>query len=124
MEKSIESIEKQLPPKRKNLLHLLRHNDWEVIEISYDCHSDNYYWAFDQKWIIESRRENYGFTLDLTFYKYNGLYDGVDEVIVTLQNINNTSIDELASITFDAKKYEIQLNYFLDQINKLRRKKL
>jgi len=57
----IEEIEKQLPVKRKTLLTRLRENNWKVVNVDGD-YSD---WALDEKWLIESVRENKGFRLIL-----------------------------------------------------------
>ena len=51
--KRIEQIENRLPEKRKALLHCLRANNWTVVGID-DSESD---WALDEKWLIESTRE-------------------------------------------------------------------
>ncbi|MFO1045365.1 MAG: hypothetical protein U0941_26600 [Planctomycetaceae bacterium] len=55
----IEQVENRLPEKRKALLHHLRANDWNVVSVD-DTESD---WALNEKWQIESTRENKGATL-------------------------------------------------------------
>lgn len=115
--KKIEHIEKQLPPKRKELLYAIRENNWEVIEIN-DEYSD---WAYDEKWIVQSTRENFGFLIQLWFFKYNGIYDGMDRVVAT--NIDSEEPNAycgVPAIEFDGKKFELQLSYFLNQIHNLR----
>ena len=117
--KKIETIEKYLPPKRKDLLYALRENNWEVIEIK-DAHSD---WAYDQQWIIKSTRENKGFTLLLWFFKYDGRYDGMNRVAATPFNASqpNAYVGDEPSIEFDGRKFEPQLASFIKLIHEIRR---
>ena len=75
--KQIEQIEKHLPEKRKALLRCLRENDWRVIGVD-DADSD---WALEEKWLIESTRENRGAAVTLWFFKHDGRYDGFDRVV-------------------------------------------
>ena len=117
--KQIEDIEKHLPSKRKALLYSLRENNWEVVRID-DEGSD---WGYDQKWVIESTRENKGFIMELWFFKYDGLYDGMDRVVATPYNAEQPHIysdgTEL-SIEFDGRKFEKQLSTFIDLIHQTR----
>ncbi len=116
--KYITDIEKNLPPKRKTLLYNLRKNNWEVVKISNDF-SD---WIYDEKWIVESTRENKGFQIQLWFFKHNGLHDGVDNVQFTKidDEMPNPYGERENSIYFDGRKFEYQLGSFLENIHILR----
>ena len=115
--RKIEIIEKHLPSKRKELLYYLRENNWKVVEIN-DEYSD---WAYDEKWIVESTRENYGFLIQLWFFKYNGIYDGMDRVVATkIDSTQPHAYCGTPSVEFDGRKFEAQLFYFLQQIHDLR----
>ena len=59
--KQIIELEKQLEPKRKSVLYALRDNNWDVTGVENEF-SD---WALDEKWFIESTRENKGYSLTL-----------------------------------------------------------
>jgi len=84
--KHIEHIEKQLPDKRKALLHSLREHNWNVVGID-DENSD---WALDEKWLIESTREHKGAGLTLWMFKHDGIHDGMDRVVATARDVGGT----------------------------------
>lgn len=125
MKTNIKDIEKNLPPKRKSLLYSLRDNNWRVIEVNDECYHECD-WSFDQRWIIESKRENYGFLIHLWFLKYVGIYDGLDNVLATKIDVDNTInminpySHDFPVLYFDGNRYEYQLNKFINRIHKLR----
>ena len=116
----IEDIEKHLPPKRKVILHCLRANDWNVFEVS-DEGTD---WALDQKWLIESTRQNKGATLVLWWFEYNGEYDGMDRVVATLPDASVPSPyaggDDLVSLDLDSGRFQQTLKLFMTSLHELR----
>ena len=113
----IEEIEKQLPVKRKTLLIRLRENHWKVVNVDSD-YSD---WALDDKWLIESVRENKGFRLILWFFKYDGKHDGMDRVVATLVKSGQPdAYGGQPSIEFDGRKFERQLKIFMEALHSLR----
>lgn len=112
--KHIEQIEKHLPEKRKALLRCLRTNNWEVVGID-DTESD---WALDEKWLIESTRENKGATLTLWMFKYDGLYDGMDRVVATPRDASQpNAYGGAPSIEFDSRRFEKQLEAFMASLH-------
>ena len=115
--RQIEQIEKHLPEKRKALLHCLREHDWIVAGID-DEDSD---WALDEKWLIESTRENKGAALTLWMFKYDGLHDGLDRVVATPRDRPEPdAYGGTPAIEFDARKFEIQLEPFMTSLNEFR----
>lgn len=119
--KNIEHIERQLPSKHKELLYSLRENNWNVIEVNDEYSDCSCHWAYEHKWVVASTRENFGFLIQLWFFKYNGIFDGFDCVVATTLDI--TDPDPYCGsprIEFEGKKFELQLRYFLNQIHNLR----
>lgn len=117
----ITVIEKSLASKRRSLLYCLRENNWDVIEIN-DDYAD---WAYDEKWVIESTRENKGFTLQLWFFKCEGIHDGMDRVVATLVNEEQpNAYSGEPSIDFDGRKFEPQLSSFMNSIQNFRLSKV
>ncbi len=115
--KHIGQIEKHLPGKRKALLQCLRANNWRVVGID-DTESD---WALDEKWLIESTRENKGAALTLWMFKYDGLYDGMDRVVATLRDASLPSAyGGSPSIEFDSRQFEQQLDVFMASLHEYR----
>ncbi len=117
--KKIENIETHLSTKRRTLFLELCENNWKVVEIN----ADNSDWCYDEKWIVESTRESKGFKIQLWFFKYEGLYDGVDRVECTKidsEKPNPYGGDADFSIWFDGRNFEKQLKLFLENIHKLR----
>ncbi len=115
--KRIEHIEKQLPDKRKALLHSLREHNWKVVGID-DADSD---WALDEKWLIESTRENKGVGLTLWMFKYDGIHDGMDRVVATARDAPEPiAYGGTPSIEFDARKFERQLDVFVTSLHEYR----
>lgn len=115
--KHIESIEKHLPDGRKALLHCLRAHNWEVVGID-DTESD---WALDEKWLIESTRENKGAALTLWMFKYDGLHDGLDRVVATPRDAPQPSAyGATPSIEFDSRRFEKQLEAFMASLHEYR----
>lgn len=113
----IEHIEKQLPEKRKALLHSLREHNWKVVGID-DADPD---WALDQKWLIESTRENKGAGLTLWMFKSDGIHDGMDRVLATVRDAPEpNAYGGTPSIEFDAGKFESQLDVFMTSLHKYR----
>ncbi|MDA7493006.1 hypothetical protein N8510_02805 [bacterium] len=112
--KRIEHIEKQLPDKRKALLRSLREHNWKVVEID-DANSD---WALDQKWLIESTRENKGGALTLWMFKYDGIHDSMDTVVATARDARApNAFGGTPSIAFNARKFEGQLDVFMTALH-------
>src|SRR5262249_39623132 len=112
--KRIEQLEKPLPDKRKALLHRLRAHDWEVIAVD-DEDSDR---ALDEKWLIESTRENKGAALALWFFKYDGLYDGMDRVVAAPPEAPQPSAyGGTPSIEFDLRGFEKRLDAFMASLH-------
>ena len=115
--KNIEQIEKHLPEKRKALLHCLRANNWKVVAID-DAESD---WAFDEKWLIESTRENKGAALTLWMFKHDGLHDGMDRVVATPRDASQPcAYGGTPSIEFDSRRVEKQLDVFMASLHEYR----
>ncbi len=113
----IETIERNLPDKRKSLLRLLRTHNWHVVEFD-DAEAD---WALDSKWLIESTHEEKGYRLWLWFYKYDGKYDGMHRVVATtLDSPEPSPYCGQPSIEFDLKHFDDQLQSFLSSLNTLR----
>ena len=111
----IEQIEKHLPDKRKMLLRSLRTHNWDVVSVDDDNVDD---WALDQRWLIESTRENKGVRLTLWFFKYDGLEDGLDRVVPSIDHSANPGayVGE-PSIEFGLRKFEKQLHQFIDELH-------
>ncbi|HYF48443.1 MAG TPA: hypothetical protein VEJ63_03505 [Planctomycetota bacterium] len=125
--KSIDEIEKHLPPKRKVLLHALRKHNWEVIGV--DDSALN--WALDMKWTIQStlkwsiqsNRENKGATLILWFFKHDGMHDGVDRVAVTTRDAPQPSTyggGGEPELYFDGRRFEVQLQTLIASLHTYR----
>jgi len=115
--KHIEQIEKHLPEKRKALLLCLRANNWKVVGID-DTESD---WALDEKWLIESTRENKGAALTLWMFKFDGLHDGMDRVVATPRDASQPSAyGGTPSIEFDSRRFERQLEAFMALLHEYR----
>ena len=113
----IEQVENRLPEKRKALLHHLRANDWNVVSVD-DTESD---WALNEKWLIESSRENKGATLTLWFFKYDGVHDGIDRVVATsFEASKPNAYGGTPSIEFDARQFERQLDCFIEALHDFR----
>lgn len=115
--KPIEQIEKHLPEKRKALLHCLRANNWKVIGID-DTESD---WVLDEKWLIESTRENKGAALTLWMFRYDGLHDGMNRVVATAPDASQPSAyGGTLAIEFDSRRFEKQLEAFMASLHEYR----
>lgn len=115
--KRIEHIEKHLPEKRRALLHCLRAHNWNAVEID-DTESD---WALDEKWLIESTRENKGAALTLWMFKYDGLYDGMDRVVATPRDSPQpNAYGGAPAIEFDGPRFEKQLDAFIASLHEYR----
>lgn len=115
--KRIEQIEKHLTEKRKALLHCLRANNWKVVGVD-DTDSD---WVLDEKWLIESTRENKGAALTLWMFKYDGLHDGTDRVVATPRQASEpNSYGGTPAIDFDTRKFERQLDSFMVALHEFR----
>ena len=113
----IEHIEKQLSDKRKALLHSLREHNWKVVEID-DADSD---WALDEKWLIESMRENKGAELTLWMFQSDGIHDGMDRVVATISDAREPNpYGGTPSIEFDTRKFERQLDVFMTSLHNYR----
>jgi len=109
--------EKHFPAKRKALLHRLREHNWDVIGVD-DSEAD---WALDVKWVIESSRENKGSTLTLWFFKYDGLHDGMNRVVVTRPDDSQpNAYGGEPSLDFDSKRFEMQLQALMTSLNTYR----
>ncbi len=115
--KKIEDIEKHLPQKRKMLLYCLRENYWDVVEI----HDEGSSWAFEEKWLVKSTRENRRVSLTLWFFKHDGADDGMNRVVATPANSPepNCYRGDVA-IEFDGRKFENQLEIFMSDLHQLR----
>jgi hypothetical protein len=115
--KRIEHIEKHLPNKRKALLHCLRAHNWHVVGFE-DAESD---WALDEKWLIESARENKATSLILWMFKYDGVHDGIDRVVATPRDASQPSAyGGTPSIEFDTRRFETQLEAFMASLHEYR----
>jgi hypothetical protein len=115
--KRIDQIEKHLPEKRKALLHCLRAHHWEVVGVD-DEESD---WALDERWLIESTRENRGAALSLWFFRYDGLHDGMDRVVAVLRDAPQPSAyGGTPSIEFDRGGFEKRLEAFMVSLHRYR----
>ena len=111
------SHEKHLPDKRKALLHSLREQNWKVVGVD-DADSD---WAYEEKWLIESIRQNKGAQLVLWFFKYDGIHDGLDRVVATLPDASQPSAyGSTPAIEFDTRKFEKQLGEFMSSLHEYR----
>ena len=115
--KPIEHVENHLSDKRKALLHSLRTHHWEVVGVD-DADAD---WALDEKWLIESNRENRGVAMALWLFQYDGVHDGVDRVVATTGH--DTPPDPYGgtpAIEFDTKRFDDQLDAFLAALHEYR----
>jgi hypothetical protein len=113
----IENNEKHMPAKRKSLLIKLREHNWKVLGVD-DKDSD---WALDEKWLIESTKENQGFTLELWLFKYDGKHDGMDRVVAkTVDSPDPGPYSGTPSIELDGRKFEKQLKLFMESLHKFR----
>ena len=115
--KHIDQIEKHLPDKRKALLHSLREHNWKVVGVD-DAESD---WALDEKWLIESKRENKGVGLTLWMFRFDGIHDGMNRVVETPRDVAEPSAySGTPAIEFDARKFDRQLDCFMDALHEYR----
>ena len=115
--KRIEHIEKHLPDKRKALLHSLREHNWKVVGID-DSDSGC---ALDEKWLIESTRENKGAALSLWMFKYDGVHDGMDRVVAIPRDVPEpNAYGGTPSIEFDARRFEKQVEAFMVSLHEYR----
>ena len=115
--KPIGEIENHLQPKRKALLRCLREHNWEVTGVD-DSRSD---WAFDVKWMIESTRESKGAKLTLWFFKYDGVHDGMNRVVVTPRDaLEPNAYAGEPSIDFDRRGFEVQLQKLMTSLQAYR----
>lgn len=115
--KKIEHIEKHLPQKRKTLLYCLRENYWDVVDVVNEGSS----WAFEEKWLVGSTRENKGVSLALWFFRHDGESDGMNRVVATLENSPEPHCyGGDVSIEFDSRKFETQLEIFLSNLHRFR----
>lgn len=113
----IESIESDLPDKRKSLLRSLRSHDWQVVGVDDSDAS----WGCDSKWLIEATHEQKGFRVWLWFYKYAGKFDGLDRVVaITGCSPEQSSYSGQPSIEFALKHFDNRLQTFMNSLNLLR----
>lgn len=110
-------VENNLTPKRKKLLHTLRENYWELIDFD-EAEKD---WVFDCKWIIESRRENYGKILFLYFFLNYHQHEEIDQVVAAYPDgaIPDAYSSENA-MDFRKGKFEKDLKSFVKILHELR----
>ena len=115
--KSIEEIEKHLEINRKTLLFSLRDNNWAINGVEEECSR----WDLDEKWFIQSERENKGFSIELLFCKHDGIHDGINQVVALLPS---EPIPEPYGgntvLYLDGRKFENRLKEFLNVIHQFR----
>lgn len=114
--KPIESVEKHLPQQRKVLLHSLRSQGWEVMWTDDSDAS----WSLQEKWSIESTRENRGIALSLWFSKNDHIYEEEDEATATPAGQKLGELTPIASVSFRRKQFDKQLILFMEAIHQYR----
>lgn len=110
-------VENTLNPKRKKLLHTLRENYWELIELDEEGKD----WVFDCKWIIESRREHYGMKVFLYFFLNGHQHEEIDEVVAAYPcDAQPEAYSSEGAMDFRKGKFERDLNLFIERLQELR----
>ena len=115
--KDIEEIEKHLETNRKTLLFSLRKNNWTVSGVEEICSR----WDLDEKWFIQSARENKGFSIELLFCKHDGLHDGINKVLALQPS--EPIPEPYRGETFlhlDGRRFENRLEDFLNVLHQFR----